>query len=612
MQLRLLLFFLFINVKLIIPSNSSSFDLILNVDGNNHSFRFVELISTDEDHLLPSVIILDDDENPTTINPSPSSSIHTYQAENRFNLATVMKSNLLFAGIQIPNGSFYDIIPSMSIINTRAKRSLNDDYIVKSKGSIITQAYVSIQWSNDRQRRATKKSKIHTTTKRSIISSKPTEKPIPKKSHHIYLEIIALVDSLILHDVRTLLNKTEFETIEILKLYYIHIFIGVEQLYRQSLIHQTFDIHIRLTKIIFSTDKHRLPWETFKNISAITNVYRKSPNDIHLRPNISMHLLKSLHQAYISKKFDTRFFTNDADHIMTFTRLDLIDGVGSAFVSGLCLSLYKYSIIQEDLNSFSAMLTVTHELGHNLGLNHDEIENKCDDPDVRYIMTPKSTNSNARRQVPYFSQCSIKQLNQFAINTTTKCWKNRIISTRNDTKLEKLRNIISTKFGQIINLRQQCQLQYGLQSIPFISVTFNKSQTLYEENICQQLRCFKTANDDFMFWLDGAFDGLNIIFRKIYFIDFYSGTPCGENRICNQKKCVLIKEKIKRNNLSTCPYGDLFVPISMLNLKDKIMKGNMLCSDALNLLRARGMNVTYLCYDSMFPYGRLCCEECKK
>jgi hypothetical protein len=272
-------------------------------------------------------------------------------------------------------------------------------------------------------------------------------------------------------------------------------FIGVEQLYRQSLIHETLDIHIRLSKIIFSTDKHRLPWETYKNISSLTKNYRKSPNDLHLRPNISTNLLNSLHQAYTSNKFD-----NTADHIMTFTRLDLIDGAGSAFVSGLCLPLYRYSIIQEDLNSYSMMITVTHELGHNLGLDHDEIENECNDPQIRYIMSPKNMNTIARRQVSYFSKCSIRQLNYFADKTTTKCWKNKIISTQNNTKLNKL--------GQIINLRQQCQLQYGLRAIPFISVTYNKSQTLYDENICNQLGCFKKPFDDLIYSQDGALDGL--------------------------------------------------------------------------------------------------------
>jgi hypothetical protein len=488
MQSVLLLLLLLLNF--IISNNSSSFDLILNIDGNNNYFRFIEITTSTKNHILPSIIILDNDNNSTTINSSFSSSIHTYHVEsdeNTFNIATLINrtspdSSLLFAIIQISNDSFYDIIPSILIRQTRLKRSLNDDYIVKYNGSIIEQAYVSIEWHNTRERRATKKSKI------------------PKKSRHIYLEIIAIIDSLILNDVRILLNKNEFETIEILKLYYIHIFIGVEKLYQQSLIHETLDIHIRLSKLIFSTDKHRLPWELFKNISSRTNNYRKSPNNLHLRPNISMNLLKSLHQAYISNKFDTRFFRNTTDHIMTFTRLDLIDGAGSAFVSGLCLPLYKYSIIQEDLNSFSMMITVTHELGHNLGLNHDEIDNECNDPHIRYIMSPKNMNTIDRRQVAYFSRCSIRQLNHFSTKTTSKCWKNKIISTKNNKKFEQL--------GQIINLHQQCQLQYGLKAIPFISITYNQSQTLYEENICNQLRCFKKPLDDFMYWLDGAFDGL--------------------------------------------------------------------------------------------------------
>ena len=220
-----------------------------------------------------------------------------------------------------------------------------------------------------------------------------------------------------------------------------------------------------------------------------------------------MNILKILHQGYISKKFDKRFFSNNIDHIMTFTRLDLIDGAGSAFVSGICSNLYKYSIIQEDLNSYTMMITVTHELAHNLGLNHDEIENECNDPYIRYIMSPKNTNTGNRRQVTLFSKCSIQQLKYFINKTTTKCWKNEIISLEKDRKLTKIKIIISTKLGQIINLRQQCQLQYGLQAIPYISVIFNKSQTLYDENICEQLRCFKKPFDDFMYWLGGAFDG---------------------------------------------------------------------------------------------------------
>lgn len=69
---------------------------------------------------------------------------------------------------------------------------------------------------------------------------------------------------------------------------------------------------------------------------------------------------------------------------------------------------------------------------------------------------------------------------------------------------------------------------------------------------------------------------------------------------------------MKKTDLSHCPYGDLFIPIPMLNLIDLTTRGNMRCPDALNLLRSRGLNVTQLCYNSTLPYERLCCEECKK
>ncbi|CAF4099379.1 unnamed protein product [Rotaria magnacalcarata] len=155
---------------------------------------------------------------------------------------------------------------------------------------------------------------------------------------------------------------------------------------------------------------------------------------------------------YTSNRFDKRYFTNTADHIMTFTRLDLIDGAGSAYVS--------------------VMLTITHELGHMFGSNHDETENECNDPHIQYIMTPESMKTADHRQVTQFSPCSIKRLNNLFNNTKTTCWKKKIIR-------------------QLINRRQQCQLQYGLEAIPFISVTYNKSQTLYEENVFYCEECKK-------------------------------------------------------------------------------------------------------------------------
>lgn len=651
---------LLINTNSIVSIEPLSFSLTLNIDGVDNYFPFVETTKPESEYVLPTVIMLDDEYNPTLLDSSNLDSFQSYHVQsddNIYGFATVVHdssndNDVLFATVQISNGSFYDISSTMSITETKMKRSLNSPYIVRSQESIIEEAYVNIEWNNKRQRReydeelstmtssVTEETTVLTTEQLTSISptmedvtivvpendtefyinttmaiTTTTPRSIPEKTRHLSLEIVALVDSLITNDLRATINKTELETIEILKLYYIHVFICVEQLYRQSLIYETLDVHIRLTKIIFATDKHRLPWESFKNISSLTENYRKSPNNVHLRPNVSMDLLKSLHQAYKTNKFDERYLNSGADHIVTFTRLDLINGAGSAYVLGTCLPLFKYSIVQDDLNSFSVTLTVTHELGHNLGLTHDEIENTCFDPQFRYIMSPKNMNTVDRQQLPYFSECSIKELNYFVDNTTTTCWKNKIISTKNDTKFEKLRNITSMYLGQIINLHQQCQLQYGPRSVPFISMSYNTTNhTLYEENICNQLRCFKTLEDEYMYWQDGAFDGLFIIkfFMRIFIVYFSTGTPCGENRVCHKKECILTNQTMIKSDVDNCPYGDLSVPIPMLNLMDRFTPGNMHCADALNLLRSRGMNVTYLCYDTSLPYYRLCCEECKK
>lgn len=560
-----LLFLFFFTANFWHFNHCASFDLTLNLDELNHYFRFVQRTNSTSNQQFPTMIILDRDNSSSLVNSSSLFSVQTYHLEsdeNTLGFATVIDreptdTNLVFAVVQTFDGSIYDISPPMSASHIRQKRSLTNNYIVRNENSIVEQASVLIEWTNDRDRRAidstekTTKSSIEKETRlpasEKVTSTTPlsvsmpdtmenitlpsaendteliinatlvptTPRPIPAKTRHLYLEIVAVIDSLTTHDLRMLLNKTELETIEILKLYYIHIFMGVEQVYRQSLIHETLDVHIRLTKLIFATDKHRLPWESFKNISSVANPYRKTPNNMHLRPNISMNLLQSLHQVYTSNKFDQKYFNNHSDHIMTFTRLDLIDGAGSAYVLGTCLPRYKYSIIQEDLNAYSVMITVAHELGHNLGLDHDETENKCNDPRFRYVMSPKNMNSADRRQVPYFSECSIGQLNHFADNTTTTCWKNQIISTRNDTKLDATRETISLKLGQIINVHQQCQLQYGPEAVPFVSVTYDsKNYSFYEENLCNQLRCFKKPEDSYMFWQDGAFDGWfeNLIF----------------------------------------------------------------------------------------------------
>ncbi|CAF2098004.1 unnamed protein product [Rotaria magnacalcarata] len=73
---------------------------------------------------------------------------------------TVSNSNLLFATIEMSNRSLYEIFPSISMSQTRSKRSFHYDYIVKHNGSILEQAFVSIEWRNNREQRVAQKSRM--------------------------------------------------------------------------------------------------------------------------------------------------------------------------------------------------------------------------------------------------------------------------------------------------------------------------------------------------------------------------------------------------------------------------------------------------------------------
>ncbi|CAF3600794.1 unnamed protein product [Rotaria socialis] len=175
MQLTIVLL-LSININLIILNNASSFDLTLNINGKNNYFRFFETITSIENLRMPSVIILDDN-NDQSANITNSSFIQIYRIqfnENLFHIATVFSrtvsnSNLLFATIEMSNRSLYEIFPSISMSQTRSKRSFHYDYIVKHNGSILEQAFASIEWRNNRERRAAQKSRM----KRKVEASNP-------------------------------------------------------------------------------------------------------------------------------------------------------------------------------------------------------------------------------------------------------------------------------------------------------------------------------------------------------------------------------------------------------------------------------------------------------
>ena len=102
------------------------------------------------------------------------------------------------------------------------------------------------------------------------------------------------------------------------------------------------------------------------------------------------------------------------DHALLLTGEDLerkdhsliSEIVGLAPVKGMCLPEASCSVIQG--KHFESVYVMAHELGHNLGMEHDGLEGKNDCNPGGYIMSP--TLNGARHK---WSTCSKRYLENF-------------------------------------------------------------------------------------------------------------------------------------------------------------------------------------------------------
>ncbi|XP_032085194.1 zinc metalloproteinase-disintegrin-like MTP9 [Thamnophis elegans] len=98
--------------------------------------------------------------------------------------------------------------------------------------------------------------------------------------------------------------------------------------------------------------------------------------------------------------------------------------IGYAPVGSLCLPKKSVAIIQDHTQETRLIAaTMVHELGHNLGMNHDTKTCQC--PAKTCIMTPTLTDE----PVYYFSSCSVQQHQRYLINYTPQCILNQPLST---------------------------------------------------------------------------------------------------------------------------------------------------------------------------------------
>ncbi|XP_043934338.1 A disintegrin and metalloproteinase with thrombospondin motifs 17 isoform X2 [Protopterus annectens] len=178
------------------------------------------------------------------------------------------------------------------------------------------------------------------------------------------------------------------------------------------------------------------------------------------------------------------------------------DTVGIAYLGGVC-SAKRKCVLAED-NGLSLAFTIAHELGHNIGMSHDDDHPECSEKS--HIMSGEWVKGRNPGDLSW-SSCSHDDLANFLRSKISECLLHMDPRSHNAVRLP------AKLPGMHYTADEQCQILFGTNA------TFCKNM---EHLMCAGLWCLVEGDTSCKTKLDPPLDG----------------TECGADKWCRAGECV--------------------------------------------------------------------------